>query len=435
MEIYHLLLPAMGEGIIEATITKWFKNEGDEIKIDDCLLEVATDKIDSDIPADKNGILIKIHKKVNEIVKIGEVIAEIEVQDNEDKTDLLKHKNDNRLLCNNHFSIPFVSQFDLNNYKKIDYKEKNNIYDNIFLSPLVKSIINEENISNEEIKKIKGTGLDGRITKDDLMIFLSEKEILNKKDIKKNYIQKSFYQKNKISIDDEVIEMDRMTSLISNYMVESKKISPHVTSFIESDVTNLVLWKKKNSSLFLDKYFQKLTFTPLFIYAIVKAIKDFPMINISVIKNKIIKKKNINIGIATAIPNGGLIVPVIKNADQLSISELAKSVNDLVYRARCKQLNPHEIIEGTYTLTNIGTFGNLMGTPIINQPQVAIMAIGIIQKKVSVIETKNGDHIAIREKVYLSHTYDHRVIDGALGGMFLKRVSNYLENFNIDINI
>ena len=317
------------------------------------------------------------------------------------------------------------------------------------LSPLVKSIVKEENITQEELNSIIGTGLEGRITKEDIKVFLNSRDFKSKEHKTQNTkptvierqieIQKpaTTIANTKISVsaDDEIIEMDRMRSLISNYMVESKKISPHVTSFLEADVTHLVLWREKNKKIFEERYGEKLTFTPLFIHAIVRAIKDFPMINISVIENKIIKKKSINIGVATALPSGNLIVPVVKNVDQLSVSGLAKSINDLVNRARKNELKPSDITEGTYTITNIGTFGNVMGTPIINQPQVAIMAVGAILKKVSVIETPIGDTIGIRHKMYLSHTYDHRVVDGSLGGMFLKRVSDYLEAFDLNTEV
>lgn len=440
MTKYKLVLPSIGEGIIEATITKWLKKEGDLVNENDSIVQIATDKVDSDILSEKCGILRKICKQVNEIVQVGEVIAEIETDKvyKNINSPSKNYINNNQEFKNENKNSSFISD-DISTLEK-KYETLNNL-NSIFLSPLVKSIINEENISNQELASIKGSGMEGRITKGDIVKFLKQRNSLTNKNLQVqndnfNKLSSSFFTEitsSSISISpgDEVIEMDRMRSLISNYMVESKKISPHVTSFIEADVTNLVLWKKKNSIIFIEKYYEKLTFTPLFIYAIMRAIKDFPMINISVVDNKIIKKKNINIGIATALPSGNLIVPVIKNADKLNIIDLVKKVNNLVKRARNNKLNLNDITEGTYTITNIGTFGNLMGTPIINQPQVAIMAVGVIQKKVSVLETKTGDQIGIRYKMYLSHTYDHRVVDGALGGVFLKRVADYLENFNL----
>lgn len=446
MTKYELVLPTMGEGVMEATIIKWLKEEGDLIHENDSLVEIATDKVDSDIPSEKSGILMKIHKQVNQVVRVGEVIAEIQIEEYEleeiplQQPDAIK-LNKNISLGN---EISFVEKSALNLSFKDPFIQTRLNSNSIFLSPLVKSIVKQENISPKELSSIQGSGMKGRITKNDLSDFLSQRNATpNHPKLQNNHEDKlntkSIIEvtssKVVISPNDEIIEMDRMRSLISNYMVESKKISPHVTSFIEADVTNLVLWKNKNKTTFFKEYSEKLTFTPLFVHAIVKAITHFPMINISVIENKIIKKKNINIGIATALPNGNLTVPVVKNADHLSVAELAKSINNLVEKARTNKLKPSDITEGTYTITNIGTFGNLMGTPIINQPQVAIMAVGVIQKKVSVLETPTGDQIAIRHKMYLSHTYDHRVVDGSLGGIFLKRVADYLENFNLDMKI
>lgn len=413
-------LPSMGEGVMEATIIEWKKNEGDKIEVDDILVEVATDKVDSEVPVDLSGKVVKLLKSANEVAQIGEAIAMIEIENGESE---------------------FSSETSLNKEiptkvdEKIDEKEVEELLQPIQnfsnekmvtpsgnLSPLVRTIIEKEKITAEELAKISPTGKGGRITKDDILNYLSKRGSFKPEEPK---IQiKSF------SSGDEIVEMDRMRSLIAQHMVESKRIAPHVTSFIETDVTNLVNWREKNKKIFQQRYGQNLTFTPLFIYAIAKAIQEFPMINISVDGNKIIKKKNINIGFATALPTGNLIVPVIKNADQLSIFGLALAVNDLSQRARENKLKPHEITEGTYTLTNLGTFGNIMGTPIINQPQVAIMAVGAIQKKPAVIETPQGDFIGIRHKMFISHAYDHRVVDGALGGMFLKKVSDILENFD-----
>ena len=440
MPIFKLTLPSMGEGVMEATVTKWLKNEGESIEVEESIVEVATDKVDSDVPSEVSGIIKKILKNEGEVIAVGEAFAEILIEGEE--SDEVNSSNDMNEIIS---EIPSIQQVII----KEDIKTDVITNDEYNLSPLVKSIVKEENITQEELNSIIGTGLEGRITKEDIKVFLNSRDFKSKEHKTQNTkptvierqieIQKpaTTIANTKISVsaDDEIIEMDRMRSLISNYMVESKKISPHVTSFLEADVTHLVLWREKNKKIFEERYGEKLTFTPLFIHAIVRAIKDFPMINISVIENKIIKKKSINIGVATALPSGNLIVPVVKNADQLSVSGLAKSINDLVNRARKNELKPSDITEGTYTITNIGTFGNVMGTPIINQPQVAIMAVGAILKKVSVIETPIGDTIGIRHKMYLSHTYDHRVVDGSLGGMFLKRVSDYLEAFDLNTEV
>lgn len=440
MPIFKLTLPSMGEGVMEATVTKWLKSEGETIQTEESIVEVATDKVDSDVPSEVSGIIKKILKNEGEVIAVGEAFAEILIEGKEENND--DSTNEIQELISEIPSIEHVNQPE-------EYQINSVSNDEFNLSPLVKSIIKEENISEEELNSISGTGLDGRITKEDIKVFLNSRDFSKKTNELQNAkpiviknpveVQKPVVtipnSKISVSSNDEIIEMDRMRSLISNYMVESKKISPHVTSFLEADVTHLVLWREKNKKIFEERYGEKLTFTPLFIHAIVRAIKDFPMINISVVENKIIKKKNINIGVATALPNGNLIVPVVKNADQLSVSGLAKSINDLVNRARKNELKPSDITEGTYTITNIGTFGNVMGTPIINQPQVAIMAVGAILKKVSVIETPIGDTIGIRHKMYLSHTYDHRVIDGSLGGMFLKRVSDYLEAFDLNTEV
>ena len=308
------------------------------------------------------------------------------------------------------------------------------------LSPLVRSIIQEENISEEELRQIKGRGLEGRITKEDILEFVNnrgkkleeQKPAMPQREESKPASPAPVITTND---GDEIIQMDRMRKIIAENMLMSKQISPHVSSFIESDVTNIVKWRGKNKDAFEKREGVKLTYMPIFVRAVVKAIQDFPMINVSVDGDKIIKRKNINIGIATALPDGNLIVPVIKNADQLSLSGLAKAINDLVYKARNKKLAPQDIQGATYTISNIGTFGNLMGTPIILQPQVAILAIGAIVKKPAVLETSDGDVIAIRQKMFMSHSYDHRVVDGSLGGLFLKRVHDYLEEFDLNTEI
>ncbi|MDR3273261.1 MAG: 2-oxo acid dehydrogenase subunit E2 [Flavobacteriaceae bacterium] len=433
MAEYKLVLPAMGEGIMEATVTGWVKNEGDSINEDEIVIEIATDKVDSEIPSPVSGRLIRKLKNTNDICQIGEVFAilEIEGENTEiDTSNINVEKSENQIIEEEKTEV--VSELEKPLEETIQEDVKSEVVSKeLFLSPLIKSICREENISHEELVAIQGTGLGGRITKSDLMSYLknqTESSALSKeKNTPKTVVS--------ASVGDEIIEMDRMRKLIAEHMIASKQTSVHVTSFIEADVTNIVLWRNKNKDIFLKKEGEKLTFMPVFVQAVVKAIKEFPMVNISVDGDKIIKKKNINIGMAAALPNGNLIVPVIKNADQLSLSGLAKVINDLAARARNNRLKPDEIKGGTYTITNLGSFGNLMGTPIINQPEAAILAVGAIVKKPAVIETPQGDLIGIRHKMYLSHTYDHRVIDGALGGMFVKSVCDELENFDPDTEI
>lgn len=440
MTKYELKLPPMGEGVMEATITGWIKNEGDFIQEDDIIVEIATDKVDSDVPSPVSGKIIKKLKNINDICKIGEPFAIVEIEGDDSNT-LADNKTDEKIS-----SVEKSESIDKEIITHIEQPLLNNsVEEEIhsdrerFYSPLVKAICKEENISQAELEKIKGTGLNNRVTKDDMLLYLKNR--MEKKPVTKNITETNFAIPD-ITVPaseqpncDEVIEMDRMRKLIADHMLASKQISPHVTSFIEADVTNIVQWREKIKETFLKKEGEKITYTPLFIQAIVKAIKDYPMINISVEGNKIIKKKNINIGVATALINGNLIVPVIKNADQLSLTGLTKATNDLAKRARNNNLKPEEIRGGTYTITNLGSFGNIAGTPIINQPEVAILAIGAIVKKPAVIETPQGDLIGIRYKMILSHTYDHRVVDGSLGGMFVKRVCDYLENFDINTPI
>ena len=431
MSEYKLVLPAMGEGIREAVITSWLKNEGDRVNEDEGIIEIATDKVDSELPSPVSGKLIRKLKNINDICQIGEAFALLDVEDSITESDasignieaaesqIIEEEQKEILL---ELERPLQKSADEETRPKVSSKE-------LFLSPLIKSICHEENISQEELKTIQGTGLGGRITKSDLMSYLKNRNQISIPKEEKESL------KTAASNGDEIIEMDRMRKLIAENMVASKHISPHVTSFIEADVTGIVIWRNKIKDAFEKREGEKFTFMPVFVQAIAKALKDFPMVNISVDGDKIIKKKNINIGMATALPNGNLIVPVIKNADQLSLSGLAKTINDLAFRARNNQLKPDEINGGTYTVTNLGSFGNLMGTPIIRQPEAAIMAIGAIIKKPAVIETPQGDLIGIRHKMYLSHTYDHRVIDGVLGGMFVKRVCDELENFDVNTEI
>ena len=442
MAEYKLLLPSMGEGVMEATVIEWLFKEGDFVAEDDSVVEIATDKVDSDVPTPVSGKIVKILVEKDQVAKVGEPIAILEIQgeetaDAQPESDKKEEENKEEIvedkvvdLLEEPFKIVPVSM-------PVSIEGMN-------LSPLVRSIIQEENITEEELKSIQGRGLEGRITKEDILEFVSNrgnaKTAQQPKAVESN--ASSAPKPAQVSAPavtanegDEIIQMDRMRKIIAENMLLSKQISPHVSSFIETDVTNIVKWRAKNKSSFEKREGEKLTYMPIFVRAVVKAIQDFPMINISVDGDKIIKRKNINIGIATALPDGNLIVPVIKNADQLSLSGLAKAINVLVDKARNKKLSPQDIQGATYTISNIGTFGNLMGTPIIPQPQVAILAIGAIVKKPAVLETPQGDVIAIRQKMFMSHSYDHRVVDGSLGGLFLKRVNDYLEEFDLHTEI
>ena len=442
MAEYKLLLPSMGEGVMEATVIEWLFREGDFVAEDDSVVEIATDKVDSDVPTPVSGKIVKILVEKDQIAKVGEPIAILEIQgeetaDAQPEADKKEEETKEEIvegkvvdLLEEPFKIVPVSM-------PVSIEGMN-------LSPLVRSIIQEENITEEELKSIQGRGLEGRITKEDILEFVSNrgnaKTAQQPKAVESN--ASSAPKPAQVSAPavtanegDEIIQMDRMRKIIAENMLLSKQISPHVSSFIETDVTNIVKWRAKNKSSFEKREGEKLTYMPIFVRAVVKAIQDFPMINISVDGDKIIKRKNINIGIATALPDGNLIVPVIKNADQLSLSGLAKAINALVDKARNKKLSPQDIQGATYTISNIGTFGNLMGTPIIPQPQVAILAIGAIVKKPAVLETPQGDVIAIRQKMFMSHSYDHRVVDGSLGGLFLKRVNDYLEEFDLHTEI
>lgn len=440
MAEYKLLLPSMGEGVMEATVITWLYNEGDTVNEDDSVVEIATDKVDSDVPTPVSGKIIKILVQKDEIAKVGEPIAILEIEgegENNLETTILEETPTPEI------EVEVVAA--LEKPLQVVTSSPQEFSGEIYLSPLVKSIVEQENISEDELKSINGTGLDGRITKEDILAFVANRgnqqaKVEAKTEPIKNTIPEvtsapSTPQTISVSGGDEIIPMDRVRKIIAEAMVNSKKTSPHVTSFIESDVTNVVKWRAKHKDAFEKREGQKLTFMPIFVKAVVKAIQDFPMINISVDGDKIIKKKNINIGMATALPDGNLIVPVIKNADQLSLSGLAKAINDLAYRARNKKLKPEDTQGATYTISNIGSFGNLMGTPIIPQPQVAILAIGAIVKKPAVLETKDGDVIAIRQLMFMSHSYDHRVVDGSLGGMFLKHVHDYLQNWDINTEI
>ena len=434
MAEHKLLLPSMGEGVMEATIIGWLFKEGDFVNEDDSVVEIATDKVDSDVPTPVSGKIIKILKEKDEIAKVGEPIAILEIE-GEEVSDVIS---ESQVVISEEVEKEVVEVLE----KPLQVSTPNILsnVEGLNLSPLVRSIIQEENISEEELRQIKGRGLEGRITKEDILEFVNNrgKKLEEQKPAMPQREESKLVSPAPVittNDGDEIIQMDRMRKIIAENMLMSKQISPHVSSFIESDVTNIVKWRGKKKDAFEKREGVKLTYMPIFVRAVVKAIQDFPMINVSVDGDKIIKRKNINIGIATALPDGNLIVPVIKNADQLSLSGLAKAINDLVYKARNKKLAPQDIQGATYTISNIGTFGNLMGTPIILQPQVAILAIGAIVKKPAVLETSDGDVIAIRQKMFMSHSYDHRVVDGSLGGLFLKRVHDYLEEFDLNTEI
>jgi 2-oxoglutarate dehydrogenase E2 component (dihydrolipoamide succinyltransferase) len=444
MANFDLIMPKMGESVAEATIIKWTKNEGDKIKIDETVLEIATDKVDSEIPSPFEGTLVKRLFNEGDVVQVGAVIAVISSDASAGASETPKTTApETKTVTETKTESPKVSSpaMAANNYGDSDK----------FYSPLVKSIAKEEGVSLEELDTIKGSGQDGRVTKADILAYLpnrnkstaaSQQATLQKTETKSVSAGITAGEHAVIvnrpavslSAGDEIMDMDRMRKMISDHMVMSKHVSPHVTSFVEADVTNLVQWRDKAKKEFEKRDGEKLTFTPIFIEAVAKAIRDFPMINVSVDQTgtKIIKRKNINIGMAAALPSGNLIVPVIKNADEKNLLGITKAVNDLANRARANKLAPDEIAGGTFTLTNVGNFGNVMGTPIINQPQVAILAVGTIKKKPAVIETPQGDMIGIRQFMFLSLSYDHRVVDGSLGGSFVRRVADYLEKFDVN---
>lgn len=425
----------MGEGVMEATVTNWLKSIGDKITEDESVVEIATDKVDSDVPTPVSGVLKEILIPVDGIAKVGEPIAIVSIDGVVEEEETIITEQDKQ-------EVIVAAQTIEKDVETIKSETTVVSTDDKFYSPLVKSIAKEEGISQNELDQIVGSGKEGRVTKDDILNFVKNKgtqtavsntAVKQSVDVSKTSSAPS--TPTIVNDGDEIIEMDRMRKLIAQNMLQAKQTAPHVTSFVEVDMTNIVLWRDKNKNEFAKKYGEKITFMPIFIEAVTKAIQDFPMINVSVDGDKIIKKKNINVGMAAALPSGNLIVPVIKNANQYNLAGLAKQVNDLASRSRANKLKPDEIQGGTYTITNIGTFGNILGTPIIPQPQVAILAVGAIVKKPAVIETPQGDMIAIRHKMYLSHAYDHRVVDGALGGMFVKRVAEYLEGFDMNTPI
>lgn len=450
MARFELKLPKMGESVAEATITSWLKNVGDEIEMDEPVLEIATDKVDSEVPSEVDGKLVEILFQVDDVVQVGQTIAIIETDgDNGENAET------NEVEANNIEDAAPTGYADqaaqtaaaqvekgMDTAGKNDYATSQSFY-----SPLVKNIAKEENISMAELESINGTGKDGRVTKNDILKLVKDRKsgnnsaTLSTASAAQSTMAKSVTVAStpkqpataapvSVNGEDEIIEMSRMGKLIAHHMVASVQTSAHVQSFIECDVTNIWNWRKQNKDAFHKREGENLTFTPIFMEAVAQAIKEFPMINIAVDGDKIVKRKNINLGMAAALPDGNLIVPVIKNADQLNLVGMAKAVNDLATRSRDGKLKPDDTQGGTYTVTNVGTFGSIMGTPIINQPQVAILALGAIRKVPAVVETPQGDFIGIRMKMFLSHSYDHRVVNGALGGQFVQRVAQILEGFD-----
>jgi len=432
----EILMPKMGESVTEATIIKWVKNEGDKVNADETLVEIATDKVDSEIPSPSAGILVKKLCKDGDVIAVGKPIAIIS-SDAAAVVDVPKtapvtavKKESVAPIAASSKTAPVLVGEPIGRFSKSGK----------FYSPLVRSIAKKEGIAMTELESLSGSGQAGRITKTDILAYLPSRNGNGAKTAPAQTYTEQAPQKPAskplaIGANDEIIEMDRMRKLIADHMVMSKHTSPHVTSYVEADVTNLVIWREKNKAAFEKREGEKITYTPVFVEAVVNAIKDIPMINVSVDGTRIIRHKDINIGMAVALPTGNLIVPVIRNADQKNLLGLTKSVNDLANRARKNKLVPDETQGGTFTITNVGSFGNVMGTPIINQPQVAILATGIIKKKPVVIETPQGDMIGIRHMMFLSLSYDHRVVDGAMGGSFVRKVADYLESFDINRNI
>ena len=437
MAKFELKLPKMGESVAEATITNWLKNVGDVIEMDEPVLEIATDKVDSEVPSEVNGVLKEILFHVDDVVNVGETLAIIETDSEYDNDEEIPESYSNEVNENDsqveEITEKLFESANTNNSESSQYTSSARFY-----SPLVKNIAKTEGISSQELETIQGTGSDGRVTKNDILNYLDQKSSTPSKNLSPKEPIKSIVAQDSVEVfkgEDEIIEMTRMGKLVSQHMLSSIQTSAHVQSFIEADVTKIWNWRKQVKEDFFRREGENLTFTPIFMEAVAKALRDYPMMNISVKGDKIIKKKNINIGMAAALPDGNLIVPVIKNADQLNLVGMTKIVNDLANRSRSNQLKPDEIQEGTYTVTNVGSFGSIMGTPIINQPQVGILALGAIRKVPAVIETSEGDFIGIRYKMFLSHSYDHRVVNGALGGMFVKAVKEYLESWDMNRNI
>ncbi len=425
MAKFELKLPKMGESVAEATLTNWLKEVGDTIEEDEAVLEIATDKVDSEVPSEVNGVLIEKLFDVDDVVQVGQTIAVIEIEGK----DSIQESSTSTKESISTSTAEVVAKVEATIEEAQTAVQSS---DTRFYSPLVKNIAATEKVSQQELDSISGSGKEGRVTKNDILQYLENR---TNQPVKQNITSstsakaKAVKTSTPVSVNggDEIIEMSRMGKLIAHHMVESVQTAAHVQSFIEADVTNIWNWRKKVKDSFAKREGENLTFTPIFLEAVAKALRDFPMMNISIDGDKIIKRKNVNLGMAAALPDGNLIVPVIKNADQLNLVGMTKAVNDLAGRARAGKLKPDDIQGGTYTVTNVGTFGSIMGTPIINQPQVGILALGAIRKVPAVIETPDGDFIGIRYKMFLSHSYDHRVVNGALGGQFVKAVADYLE--------
>ncbi|MBP0905145.1 dihydrolipoamide acetyltransferase family protein [Mariniflexile gromovii] len=438
MAKFELKLPKMGESVAEATITSWLKEVGDTIELDEAVLEIATDKVDSEVPSEVDGILIEKFFNVDDVVQVGQTIGIIQTDGDDENTDetLETTSNEASEEKEEEKAAEFVSQSIAAAQEAVAPVVSS---EDRFYSPLVKNIAKEEGISQQELDTIVGSGIDNRVTKNDILNYLQNKnghEAAPVSKVETPVVKSVQPEKQKpaptptptvVSGEDEIIEMTRMGKLIAHHMVESVQTSAHVQSFIEADVTKIWNWRNKVKDAFQKREGENLTFTPIFMEAVAKALRDYPMMNISLQGDTIVKKKNINLGMAASLADGNLIVPVIKNADQLNLVGMTKQVNDLANRARANQLKPDDIQGGTYTVTNVGTFGSIMGTPIINQPQVGILALGAIRKVPAVIETSEGDFIGIRYRMFLSHSYDHRVVNGALGGQFVKAVKDYLE--------
>ncbi|MEA1786249.1 dihydrolipoamide acetyltransferase family protein [Arenibacter sp. GZD96] len=452
MSKFELKLPQMGESVAEATLTSWLKEVGDTVAMDEAVFEIATDKVDSEVPSEVEGVLIQKLFNPDDIIKVGQTVAIIETEKAVLSEPAAPSETEAETVTQAVASVKAIEDSVVAAKETVRVAVSEYHTSDRFYSPLVKNIAKQEGISVAELDTIPGSGSEGRLTKSDILAYVEqkkgqtdatvvtqpkhqEKEALNTKEIKASLPENSSDTKTSSLVGEEVIPMSRMGKLIAQHMVDSVSTSAHVQSFVEVDVTNVVQWRNKVKDLFEKREGEKLTFTPIFMEAVAKAIKKYPMINISVQGDTVIKKKNINIGMAAALPDGNLIVPVIKNADQLNLVGMSKAVNDLAKRARTNALKPDEVKDGTYTVTNVGSFGSVFGTPIINQPQVGILALGAIRKVPAVIETPEGDFIGIRSKMFLSHSYDHRVVNGALGGMFVKSVADYLEAWDIDREI
>ena len=433
MSKFELKLPKMGESVAEATITSWLKEIGDQIEMDEAVLEIATDKVDTEVPCEFEGVLIEKFFEVDDIVQVGQTIAIIEVSGDDSSKQIINNSQDSSAK-EEEIDLPPTFDLNINTESEIKLSDSERFY-----SPLVRNIIKKEGIDYKELEQIKGSGKDNRINKNDILKYIESKKTSNEAELTPiNIISPVNIKTNSnlpINSNDEVIEMSRMGKLVSKHMVDSVKTSAHVQSFIEVDVTKVWNWRNKVKYDFEKREGEKLTLTPIFMQAVSVALRTYPLMNVSVRNDTIILKKNINIGMATSLADGNLIVPVIKNADRLNLVGMTKSVNELANKARSGILNPDDVQDGTYTVTNVGIFGSIMGTPIINQPQVGILALGAIRKMPSVIETSEGDFIGIRNKMFLSHSYDHRVVNGGLGSQFIKCIKEYLESWDVNTEI